>query len=685
MLLAGRKAAISSTSTQMIAVATKMLSEYLFVSCDIVAHSTEPNVEIQVARVEGLNFAIGELLYKHADENLIWASGGDGGHVAIPCGPRAPHIALDLIRKLREWSTDHKVPLRVCGSVGYAKEVPGADGRTQLVGPGINTAGMFIHYGGARRVVVMDAFRDIVKQEVRDMYQFHHRVRLEPKNSLPITAWLLSSDGQFDSSWQEPKSTTDSSLLAVAVSKGDALEVIYRSRRLLELNSTDARAIQALRSLGDMAFKGKRNFLHKLLQDEHIGAELIGLGNLLERRAGETLCSSGEGATSMFLILHGRLQVFFEFSAGLGDDSQRLDSVVMEPGDLGGELAFALRRNRTATLQCLEDVALLSFTYEELLKSFAGSTDIAGVHRALTTEILAKVLENLCNTASFFRPVWSVLSEQSKQAPWTFLLTKSELVPISADKLWIDFPLTPLTEEIVILVGGSLRAEMQGRIYTGEEYPILYAHLLPGVPPLRTRMSVREDCQVIRIKREGLLRLGPVAFELISKQANVGAITLKQPESAQALAHLQLSKDLVFISYCRENREEVASLRDRLISAGELVWWDQDILPGADWKFEIRCALRRSYAIICCFSSELETRSKSGVYPELSEAVRAVRERPPGDIFLIPVRLSKCVIPPVEIDDVRTLDRLQTLDLFPLEEFDTSFEKLLAALWEARW
>jgi len=662
---------------------TYMLTEYLFVSCDIVAHSAEPSVDIQVERVEGINQAIGAILGRYEGENLVWASGGDGGHVAIPIGQRAPEIALDLVRALRQWSIEKTVPLRVCGSVGPARVVRGADGRAQLAGPGINTAGRLLPYGGERRVLVTEAFKDALKSAAATVFQFHQCVRLEPKNSPSLVAWLLSMDGHFDSTWQEPESTTDSALLAQAVRSGQALEVIYRARRLLELNTSDARAIQALRSLGQMTFRGKRNFLHKLIQDEHIGAELIRLGNLLERRSGETVCSVGEGGTSMFLVLRGRLQVFFASDAALGD-THRQESVVMVPGDLGGELAFALRRNRTATLQCLEDAALLSFTYEELLQSFSRSADRTGLQRALSTEILAKVLENFCNTAPFFRSVWPVLAEPSRLAPWTSLLPHSETVNVSADKLRIDFPLSIPVEEVVFLVSGSLRAEAPSTTWSGEGYPLVYAHLAPRVLASPVHMLLREDCQVLRVRREGLLRLGPDAFELICEQAAAALTSMIERKVAPTQSSLKSPTDLVFISYCRDNQSEVAALRDRLVAAGEAVWWDQDILPGSDWKIEIRRAMSRSYAVICCLSAELASRSRSGVYPELSEAMRAMRERPPGQIFLVPVRLAECVIPQVEIDDGRMLDRLQTLDLFPASDLDARFARLIAALREAK-
>lgn len=139
-------------------------------------------------------------------------------------------------------------------------------------------------------------------------------------------------------------------------------------------------------------------------------------------------------------------------------------------------------------------------------------------------------------------------------------------------------------------------------------------------------------------------------------------------------------KKHVFLSYCRDNEPEVKQLRDDLIAAGEFVWWDQDIHPGQDWKFEIRQAMRTAYAVVLCLSEESEARVASGIYPEAMDAINLYRELTPGSIFLIPVRLSPCKIPPVEIDGTRTLDRLQYQDLFPSEKYAASLQKLLGAI-----
>ncbi len=141
-----------------------------------------------------------------------------------------------------------------------------------------------------------------------------------------------------------------------------------------------------------------------------------------------------------------------------------------------------------------------------------------------------------------------------------------------------------------------------------------------------------------------------------------------------------VAKKHVFLSYCRDNENEVATLRDELIAAGKTVWWDQDILPGGDWKFEIRQAMKDSYAVVLCLSKETEARDTSGMFPEALDAIAAYREYAPGNIFLIPVRLSKCEIPPFEIDGTRMLDRLQYVNLFPAAKRTAGLQRLIESL-----
>ena len=136
----------------------------------------------------------------------------------------------------------------------------------------------------------------------------------------------------------------------------------------------------------------------------------------------------------------------------------------------------------------------------------------------------------------------------------------------------------------------------------------------------------------------------------------------------------------VFLSYCHDNQAEVASLRGELQAAGENVWWDQDIKGGQNWELEIRREMNQSYAVLLCLSKESEARSKSGIYPEARDAIEAYREFSPGEVFLIPVRLSECKIPDLKIDATTWLDRLQYVDLFPEEKRAEGLQRLLDAI-----
>ncbi len=139
----------------------------------------------------------------------------------------------------------------------------------------------------------------------------------------------------------------------------------------------------------------------------------------------------------------------------------------------------------------------------------------------------------------------------------------------------------------------------------------------------------------------------------------------------------------VFLSYSHKNDTEAKELRETLLASGFDVWWDKMILPGQDWKFEIRKAMKRCGAVLLCLSTEAATGSTSGIYPEALDAIAVYREHKPGEIFLIPVRFSDYEIPPFEIDGSRTLDRLQHVDLFPPEKREDGVKRLLEALRKA--
>lgn len=141
-----------------------------------------------------------------------------------------------------------------------------------------------------------------------------------------------------------------------------------------------------------------------------------------------------------------------------------------------------------------------------------------------------------------------------------------------------------------------------------------------------------------------------------------------------------MDKSHIFISYFRENQKEVARLREELIAAGEQVWWDQDILPGQNWRLSIRKAMSSAYAVLVCFSKESQERSSAGVYPELRDAIEMLRQYGPGSQLLFPVRLSDCTIPDFQVDSMTTLSDIQYVDLYPPKKRASGMISLLLAI-----
>lgn len=143
-------------------------------------------------------------------------------------------------------------------------------------------------------------------------------------------------------------------------------------------------------------------------------------------------------------------------------------------------------------------------------------------------------------------------------------------------------------------------------------------------------------------------------------------------------------KKHIFLSYCHDNASEAQHLHDDLVARGFDVWWDRDLVPGQDWRLEIRRAIESSFAVVVCFSKEAAARERSGMYPEFRDAIESYRQAAQGTIFLIPIRFSECPIPPLPIDGSRTLDHLQFLDLFPQPNWDLGLDQLGQSLHVAK-
>ena len=230
-----------------------MAEEFLLVSCDIVGYSAEPDIALQLQRAQAVNDMIRPAVAAAGSDQGFWFSGGDGGHVAFT-GATAPGKALQLLLDLRTWSITSQVPLRIAGCVGLGERFTGADGRVDMVGPGVNLAARLLQYAGSDlRIVVTDAFRGRCNGLTSVAATFHEPRVVRGPFPHPQQVWLVSGPGQSPSKWAPPfglapdAEQDDRADLRRAVARADGLAVLYRAKRLLQVNSSDAEALQALR------------------------------------------------------------------------------------------------------------------------------------------------------------------------------------------------------------------------------------------------------------------------------------------------------------------------------------------------------------------------------------------------------------------------------------------------------
>ncbi|MDJ0598767.1 MAG: toll/interleukin-1 receptor domain-containing protein [Crocosphaera sp.] len=133
----------------------------------------------------------------------------------------------------------------------------------------------------------------------------------------------------------------------------------------------------------------------------------------------------------------------------------------------------------------------------------------------------------------------------------------------------------------------------------------------------------------------------------------------------------------IFIAHASEDKPQVRELYAKLVEAGYQPWLDEeDLLPEQNWREEIPKALKNSDLFIACLSST--SISKRGyIQREFKMAMEVLAELPPGEIYLIPLKLDDCEIP-----DLRQVEYgLNLKDIIWLDYWKPNgFDKLIKAI-----
>ncbi len=112
----------------------------------------------------------------------------------------------------------------------------------------------------------------------------------------------------------------------------------------------------------------------------------------------------------------------------------------------------------------------------------------------------------------------------------------------------------------------------------------------------------------------------------------------------------------IFLAHASEDKQVVRKLHKELNMRGFRAWLDEeDLLAGQHWRTEIPKVIQQSDIIVACFSSRSVIK-KGYVQKEYRLALDTYSERPPGSIFLIPLKLDECEIPYIEAFSVNIRD-----------------------------
>jgi hypothetical protein len=136
----------------------------------------------------------------------------------------------------------------------------------------------------------------------------------------------------------------------------------------------------------------------------------------------------------------------------------------------------------------------------------------------------------------------------------------------------------------------------------------------------------------------------------------------------------------IFLAHASDDKAAVRALHAQLTQAGLQPWLDEmDLVPGLPFDAQIRQAIRDCVVFLACLSQV--SVAKSGyVQKEFRFALDVLATKPPGTLFLIPVKLDDCVIPDLAIPNLGVA--LRDIHSVNLSKED-GFAKLVAAIEHA--
>jgi hypothetical protein len=134
---------------------------------------------------------------------------------------------------------------------------------------------------------------------------------------------------------------------------------------------------------------------------------------------------------------------------------------------------------------------------------------------------------------------------------------------------------------------------------------------------------------------------------------------------------LPSTRPKIFLAYVQEDAACAERLYEDLRSHGFDPWLDRKkLLPGQNWPRAIQRAIEVSDFFLACLSGKA-VQKKGQFQAELRYALDCAATMPLDQVFLVPVRLEPCPVPP------RISREFQYVDLFP--DWEAGVERVVSA------
>jgi EAL domain-containing protein (putative c-di-GMP-specific phosphodiesterase class I) len=128
----------------------------------------------------------------------------------------------------------------------------------------------------------------------------------------------------------------------------------------------------------------------------------------------------------------------------------------------------------------------------------------------------------------------------------------------------------------------------------------------------------------------------------------------------------------VFLSYVRQDKQQVSVLYQRLLEAGYSPWMDQnDLVAGECWRTRIEREIKDADFFVVCLSHN--SLKRGFLQREIRNALDIWQEKLPSDIYLIPLRLEDC-----QVHD--NLSEFQWVNFFEPDGWDRLLQSLTVGM-----